>query len=173
MVRSPMPDMPAEVLLVILEHVQATATHHELLQCVRCCRKWHDIALPLLYERVPLTNKNFVIFALSLTANTALVVRSLTITIFPKQPMPKDQLLDQLPLPYPDIEHAAARRDDFLKHKKRAGDTSAGAIWTHLHFLGSRLPDVSSTIRAPHLFAFQQHSSSICRPWLSEQAKKG
>lgn len=63
--------LPLEVLATILDHAkqppvvssfEQTKPDSTIFSCLLCCKKWHDIALPIIYHDVSLHNDNLASF---------------------------------------------------------------------------------------------------------------
>ena len=88
---SPFEGLPNEILSSLLLEVKVTSGAYSFLQCLLCCKTWHDMGLPILYRDVLLTDSNLGAFVRCCKTLHGPLLRSLTVTIDPVQPAKTDR----------------------------------------------------------------------------------
>lgn len=88
---SPFEKMHIEMLSSLLLEVKMTSGASSLFQCLLCCRTWHDMAIPILYRDILLTNSNLQAFLRRYSASQYPLLRSSAVTIDPIQPAKTDK----------------------------------------------------------------------------------
>lgn len=94
---SPFERLPNEILSSVLLEVKATSDPSSFLRCLSCCKRWHEVGIPILYRDVLLTDSNVSAFVQCYNSQYGPLLRSLTITINPVQPAQTDEDEQRLP----------------------------------------------------------------------------
>lgn len=87
---SPFERLPNEILSSILLEVKVDSDASSFLQCLLCCTTLHDMAIPILYRDVLLTESNLSTFVRYFKSSYGPLLRSLTIAFNPVQPADTD-----------------------------------------------------------------------------------
>ena len=75
----PINHLPTELLNVILRYVVNDSRYSSVVACMRCCRRWHDCALPLLCEDVILTKSTMDAFVINFPPASCALIQSLEV----------------------------------------------------------------------------------------------
>lgn len=89
-----MDSIPDDVLLIIFHWAYNCLRSRDFLNCFTVCRRWCDLAVPILYHDVVLHNRNISSFTAAISSSNASYVRSLTISIDAEPPAPPINHID-------------------------------------------------------------------------------
>lgn len=120
--------LPEDILLLILEHLQSISVSSSLLSCVLCCKRWHSLALSLLYRDIFLKNAAIGLIA-SISPSSDRFVRSITINITPLKPTSE-----------PDYTHPAAGGYELAMRLRLEGSPETQSLWQDLEKLRDKIP---------------------------------
>ena len=137
---APIDALNPDVLGLVLDHVlcsSSTATSsRSFLSTILCCRRWRDIARPLYYKDLTLTNRTLPRFARKFTsAANAQAVHSLSVAITP------DNSHRQ-----PDAKPGTQDFAEGLALISREGCLPAQRLWADMEVLATRLPAMSNLV---------------------------
>ena len=77
--------MPTEILSLIFFRVREILGTTSSVNCIQCCKRWHDIMLPILYQDIDVTNNNLEPFTTLLHKSPHNgLVRSMSIKMQPR-----------------------------------------------------------------------------------------
>ena len=77
--------MPTEILSLIFFRVREILGTTSSVNCIQCCKRWHDIMLPILYRDIVVTNNNLEPFTMLFHKSPhSGLVRSMSIKMQPK-----------------------------------------------------------------------------------------
>ena len=87
---SPFERLPNEILSSVLLEVKVDPDASSFLRCLLCCMTWRDMAIPILYRDVLLTESNLSTFVRYFKSSYGPLLRTLTIAVNPVQPASTD-----------------------------------------------------------------------------------
>ena len=137
---APIDALNPDVLGLVLSHVlcssSTASSSHSFLSTILCCRRWRDIAQPMYYKDLTLTNQTLPRFSQRFTSTAnAQAIHSLSVLITPDN---SHRL--------PDAKPGTQEFTEGLALISRAGCLPAQRLWANLEGLATKLRQMSNLV---------------------------